>query len=224
MPTSATARITPPDAAAATGTGDLVPWAGALLALLIAACLFLQFSIDDVLKRDEAIYAYGGQQLAEGVAPYASIFDPKTPLATIIAGVATIGGRAVGAHDGAGDVHAMRIVFLVFALLTVLAVYLLGLRLWGSVLAALTGAVVFSSFRGFALDALGGPNAKTPGIFFGVLSMALLGAGSGEGSPARSRSWSGSRSGSTWRSRSSPRRWCRSRAAGCGRRCLRWPA
>jgi hypothetical protein len=174
LPTSATARISPPDAAAPRGVGELVPWAGALLALLIAACLFLQFSIDDVLKRDEAIYAYGGQQLAEGVAPYASIFDPKTPLATVIAGVATIGGRALGARDGAGDVHAMRIVFLVFALLTVLAVYLLGLRLWGSVLAALTGAVVFSSFRGFALDALGGPNAKTPGIFFGVLSMALL--------------------------------------------------
>jgi hypothetical protein len=153
---------------------DFAPAGGALLALLIAVVLFLQFSIDDVLKRDEAIYAYGGQQLAEGVAPYASVFDPKTPLATGFAALATIAGRAVGADSGAADVHAMRILFFAFAVGTVLAIYLLGLQLWASALAALAGAVTFMSFKGFALDAIGGPNAKTPGIFFAVLSMALL--------------------------------------------------
>ena len=33
---------------------------------------------------------------------------------------------------------------------------------------------MFVAFRGFAIDALGGPNAKTPGIFFCVLAMWLL--------------------------------------------------
>ena len=33
---------------------------------------------------------------------------------------------------------------------------------------------MFASFRSFALDAIGGPDAKTPGILFAVLSMALL--------------------------------------------------
>ena len=79
-----------PEAAATRGrAARFAPAAGALLSLLIALVLFLQFSIDDVLKRDEAIYAYGGQQLAEGVAPYASVFDPKTPLATGFAALRT---------------------------------------------------------------------------------------------------------------------------------------
>jgi len=145
-----------------------------VLAGLIALALFLQFSIDDVLKRDEAIYAYGGQQLVEGVAPYASVFDPKTPLGTGFAAIGVVAARAAGAADGAGDVHGMRILFLVFAVLAVLAVYALGLWLWDSALAALAGAVVFCSFHGFALDAIGGPNAKTPAIFLAVLAMALL--------------------------------------------------
>src|SRR3954452_19471419 len=152
----------------------LAPVGGAVLAGLIALALFLQFSLDDVLKRDEAIYAYGGQQLVEGVAPYASVFDPKTPLATGFAAVGVVAARAAGAADGAGDVHGMRMLFLLFAVLAVLAVYALGLWLWDSVLAALAGAVVFCSFHGFALDAIGGPNAKTPGVFFAVLAMALL--------------------------------------------------
>src|SRR4051795_12096722 len=152
----------------------LAPVGGAVLAGLIALALFLQFSIDDVLKRDEAIYAYGGQQLVEGVAPYASVFDPKTPLGTGFAAVGVVAARAAGAADGAGDVHGMRILFLVFAVLAVLAVYALGLWLWDSALAALAGAVVFCSFHGFALDAIGGPNAKTPAIFLAVLAMALL--------------------------------------------------
>ena len=58
-----------------------VTWAGAILALLIAVVLFSRFGIDDELRRDEAIYAYGGQQMAQGVPPYLSILDPKTPLA-----------------------------------------------------------------------------------------------------------------------------------------------
>src|SRR3954463_10131255 len=84
----------------------LAPVGGAVLAGLIALALFLQFSIDDVLKRDEAIYAYGGQQLVEGVAPYASVFDPKTPLGT---GFPAIGGgaaRAAGGARGGGGADA----------------------------------------------------------------------------------------------------------------------
>src|ERR687886_260067 len=70
---------------------------GAPLACLIAAvALFAQFGVYGQLDRDEAIYAYGGQQLAHGVAPYASIFDPKTPGATFLAGVAAAVARAYG--------------------------------------------------------------------------------------------------------------------------------
>jgi hypothetical protein len=149
---------------------DSIAWVGALLALATAGALFSRFSIDDTLTRDESIYAYGGQQLADGVPFYVSIFDPKTPLSAMLAGVAVITGRAVGA----GDVHSIRIAFFMFACLAVAAMYLLGLWLWGSPLAGAVSAATFASFRVFAVDALGGPDAKTPGVFLAIVSMALL--------------------------------------------------
>jgi hypothetical protein len=138
--------------------------AGAVLALLVAAALFSRYGIHGALARDEAVYAYGGQQLDDGVPFYASIFDQKTPGAAFLAGL----GDALGGFDG------IRIAFFVCACLTVVAVYLPALELWGSVLAALVAAVVFASFRGFAIDALAGPDAKTPGVLLAVVSMLLM--------------------------------------------------
>jgi len=147
-----------------------IGWVGAVLALAVAVALFTRFSFDDTMRRDEAIYAYGGQQLAAGVPLYHGIFDPKTPVAQALAGAAA----ALAPGRGFADVHAIRVAFFVAACLSVVAVYWLGLVLWGSPLAALLGATVFASFRSFALDAVGGPDAKTPGILFAVLALALL--------------------------------------------------
>jgi hypothetical protein len=141
-----------------------------VLALLIGVALFSRFGLDEELRRDEAIYAYGGQQLAEGVPPYVSILDPKTPLATFLSGGAVIIGRAAGVDD----LYAIRLAFFGLACLTVLAVYLAGMALFKSPLVGLVAAATFATFKGFAIDALGGPNAKTPGILFAVLATALL--------------------------------------------------
>jgi hypothetical protein len=138
--------------------------AGAILSLAVAGALFSRYGIHGALARDEAVYAYGGQQLDHGTPFYASIFDQKTPGAAFLAGL----GDWLGGLDG------IRIAFFVCACLTVVAVYLLALDLWGSVLAALVAAVAFASFRGFAIDALAGPDAKTPGILLAVLSMLLM--------------------------------------------------
>jgi hypothetical protein len=148
----------------------LLTWGGGVLALLTGVVLFTRFGIHGNLFRDESIYAYGGQQLANGVPVYIGIFDPKPPLPTFLEALGAVGARAVGKDE----VLTMRAEFFVFALLAVVAVYVLGLRLWNSVLAALAGAVVFASFKGFAIDALGGPDAKTPGILLAVLSLALV--------------------------------------------------
>lgn len=143
---------------------------GVAVSLVAALLVFTRWSINDSLQRDEAIYVYGGQQMTHGVAPYVSIFDPKTPLGTMLSAV----GIWIGNVFGALDVHAIRIVYFVFALLAVVAVYLLTSWLWSSPLAGVVAAVVFAAFRGWAIDALTGPNAKMPGIFFAVLSMALV--------------------------------------------------
>lgn len=148
-----------------------MPWlAGAVVSLAVAVALFSRFGINGSLSRDESIYAYGGQQLSHGVAPYLGIFDPKGPMATWIAGLASVAAHAVGRND----IYAVRLAYFVCACLTVLAVYLLGARLWRSTVAGVVGAVVFASFRGFAADALSGPDAKTPGVLLAVLSMWFL--------------------------------------------------
>ncbi len=142
---------------------------GALGALAAAVVMFTRFSIDGTLERDPAIYAYSAQQFAHGVPIYASIFDPKGPLASLTAGVAVAAGRLVGLFD----LHSIRLAYLAMTCLTVLAVYWLALRLWRSVVAAVVAAVVFAAFRGIALDAMTGPDAKTPGILCAVLAMTL---------------------------------------------------
>jgi hypothetical protein len=145
-------------------------WAGAFISLVVAIVLYSRYGIGGNLSRDESIYAYGGQQLVDGVAPYASIFDPKTPLATMLAGLGVAGGRAVGAND----LDAIRILFFAMSCLTVVAVYRLVVVIWRSPLAGVIAAVTFASFRGFAIDALAGPDAKTPGVLLGVVAMILL--------------------------------------------------
>lgn len=143
---------------------------GLAIAVAVACILFLRFSINGDLSRDESIYAYGAQQLNHGVPPYQSIFDPKGPLATLLLGF----GVWIGHLFGANGIYAMRVLFLLFSIATVAMIYVLTLRLWGSIAGAITAAVVFATFRGYAADAIAGPDAKTPGIFFAVLSMYLL--------------------------------------------------
>lgn len=138
--------------------------------LLLAVAMYTRFGVGEELRRDESIYAYAGQQLAEGVPPYVSILDPKTPLASILAGL----GVAVGRFAGAEDLIAIRLLFFVLSCLTVLAVHLAAAWLFRSTAAGLVAAAVFVGFLGFAIDALGGPNAKTPGILFAAASTALI--------------------------------------------------
>lgn len=144
--------------------------AGFAASIVLAFILFLRYSINGDLNRDEAIYAYAGQQLARGVPPYQSIFDPKGPLASLLLGLAAWIGQLLSVNG----IYAMRVLFLLFAVATVAMIYVLTLRLWGSVSAALSAAFVFATFRGWAADAVAGPDAKMPSVFFVVLSMYLL--------------------------------------------------
>lgn len=143
--------------------------AGAAASVAVAILLFTRWSIDGSLSRDESIYVYGGQQLTHGVAPYASIFDPKAPVATFLCGL----GAWLAHLFGVNDVLTIRVLFCLCSVLAVLALYLLVLRIWESVIAALAAAVVLACYTGFARDALTGPDAKTPGVLFLIVSMWL---------------------------------------------------
>src|SRR6478735_1319084 len=75
-------------ALASSRASRVVPWALALLVLVVAVVLYTRFSLADLLSRDEAIAAYGAQQWAHGVPFYTSIFDAKGPLSSALGGVA----------------------------------------------------------------------------------------------------------------------------------------
>lgn len=142
---------------------------GAVVSLTVGAVLYTRFSFNGVFWRDEAIYAYAGQQMTHGRAPYVSIFDAKGPGSSMIAGAAAGLAHLLGVDD----LHMIRLAFFACSLLTVLGVYLLALKLWRSVPGALVAAVVFASFKGFAWDASAGPDGHSPAVTFAVLAMWL---------------------------------------------------
>lgn len=141
-----------------------------LVAVVVAGLVFARYGINGDMSRDEGIYAYAGQQLARGVAPYASIFDPKGPVAAVIAGVAAW----VGGLLGLTDFYLIRVAFFACALASVAAMHLLATRLWHSWLAGLTAALALVAIPAFAMDALPGPDAKTPGVALVLLAMLYL--------------------------------------------------
>lgn len=143
---------------------------GALATFVSALALFTRFSLDGSLERDEAIYVYGAERFSHGVPPYVSIFDPKTPVATLLGGF----GAGVARLVGSGELYGIRVEFLILSLLTVVAVYLLALELFGSVGGAVVAGIAFSCYTTFADDAMAGPDAKTPGVLFMVVCMLLL--------------------------------------------------
>src|SRR6516164_6393261 len=94
---------------------DLLPVVGAVGSLAVALILFTRFTLYSALGRDEGIYAYGGIRMVHGVPPYSSIFDPKTPVATLVCGIAAWFGHLTG-HN---QLTTIRLAFLVIALATV---------------------------------------------------------------------------------------------------------
>ena len=99
----------------------------AVVALVVAVLLYTRFSVHGDFVRDEAISASGGPRRPDdGVAPYQSIFDPKTPLATFLCAF----GAAVGRLIGRSELTMIRLVFFLCSVLAVLAIYLLAVRVF----------------------------------------------------------------------------------------------
>jgi hypothetical protein len=134
-----------------------------------AVILLGRFGVDGRLTRDQSVYAYAGQQLFHGVAPYDSIFDPKGPLAAMIAAV----GAAIGAGTGHAELTGIRLVFGAIACVGVGATFLLSRELWGSTSAGLAAAAGACAMPALAADAFSGPDAKTPAVFLVTMAMWL---------------------------------------------------
>jgi hypothetical protein len=145
-------------------TGD--PWV--LVCALAALVVYLLRGFEDGLTRDMAVYAYGGQQVAEGVPPYAAILNRAGPLAHLVPGI----GAWVAGQVGVDDLLGMRVLLMLVAVAAVATVYLVGRDLTRSRVAGLASAAALLCFEGFIRAAVQGPREKTTMVLF--LSLALL--------------------------------------------------
>lgn len=130
---------------------------------LVAAALFASYGVGGQLSRDEAVYVYAGQRLVDGVPPYQGVFDPKGPAGSaVLAAVAALPGD---------DVVAVRVAFALLSVGSVLALFLLAVRLTGSLPAGVVAGLVLACARGFTRDALSGPDVKTLGVLLLLLTL-----------------------------------------------------
>jgi 4-amino-4-deoxy-L-arabinose transferase-like glycosyltransferase len=140
---------------------------------LVAVVVYSLHGFRGYLDRDVALYAYGGQQVVDGVPPYVGVLNRAGPLAHILPGI----GVAVARLVGADDLTSIRVVFMLFAVACVGVVYLTTRDVFRSRLAGVAAAAAFLSFTGFVHYATYGPREKTPMTLF----LALGGAGCGPG-------------------------------------------
>jgi hypothetical protein len=153
-------------AAAARTQRDRAVYAVAGVALLVYALHGFQGR----LVRDVAIYSYGAQQVVDGVPPYVGILNRAGPLAHLLPAAGVVGARLAGISDLLG----MRLLFLLFAVASVCAVYGLTRTLFGSPLAGVAAAATFLSFHGFIRYAAYGPREKTPMVLFVVSALIAM--------------------------------------------------
>ncbi len=142
------------------------PWGLAVAA--IGAVVFVLQGFGGVLSRDLALYAYAGQQFADGVPPYVAVLNRAGPLAHMVPGFGAMLARVLGTDD----LLTMRVMMLVLSVVAVWVTYLAGRDLFGSRAAGAAAAATLLASRAVVLYAGGGPREKTTMIL--LVACALL--------------------------------------------------
>jgi hypothetical protein len=137
---------------------------------IVGLVVYALHGSNGALTRDLALYTYAGQRVADGVPPYVGVLNRAGPLAHLLPGA----GAAIARLGGFDELATMRVLFLLFAVATVCAVYALGRALFGSVPVALVTAAAFLTYYGFIDYAFNGPREKTPMTLFIVLALLAM--------------------------------------------------
>jgi len=146
-----------------------VDWWGPGLAL-IGVGIFLLHGFGGLLTRDLALYAYGGQQFAEGVPPYVAVLNRAGPLAHMVPGFGAMIARTLGTDD----LLTMLALMTVLSAIAVWLTYLLGRDAFRSRLAGIASAVTLLTFQGFVTYATGGPREKTTMLLLVVCALLAV--------------------------------------------------
>lgn len=129
---------------------------GPVLGVLSAAFFWLN-GFDDLLTRDLALYAYAGQQVAEGVPPYVGVMNRSGPLAHLVPGF----GAWLAGVLGADDLMTMRVMMLVLTALIVWASYAVARDSLASRLSGVVAAAFVATIPAVSFYASAGPREKT---------------------------------------------------------------
>ncbi|MGB6004187.1 MAG: hypothetical protein WBG36_06170, partial [Ornithinimicrobium sp.] len=144
------------------------PWGLAVAA--IGAAVFLLQGFGGVLSRDRGLYAYAGQQFADGVPPYEGVLNRAGPLAHMVPGFGAMIARALGTDD----LLTMRVMMMVLTVLTVWLTYFLGRDMFGSRVAGVVAAATLLSSRAVVIYAGGGPREKTTMVLLVVCALLAI--------------------------------------------------
>lgn len=134
-PTEAVLLDRPPEKAASPLWRQLFHWHFAVLLAIMIFFGAIRWRLADMpLERDEAEYAYAGQLMLQGIPPYQLVYNMKLPgTYTVYAAIlAAFGETARGIHIG----------FLLVNALSIILVYLLTARLFGT----LAGTIAAASY------------------------------------------------------------------------------
>ncbi len=144
------------------------PWGLAVAA--VGAVVFLLHGFGGVLSRDLGLYAYAGQQFADGEPPYVGVLNRAGPLAHMVPGLGALIARALGTDD----LLTMRVLMMVLTVLAVWLTYLLGRDLFGSRAAGLAAAVTLMASRVVVIYSGSGPREKTTMLVLVVCALLAI--------------------------------------------------
>ncbi len=129
---------------------------------VVALGTYLLRGFDEMISRDNGIYAYGARQVLAGQPPYVGIVNRGGPLAHLIPVPGILAARITG-HD---ELLGMRAWYTLLAVACVVLAYLVAHDVFASRLAGLVAAATMLSFEGFIALAVAGPREKTPMVLF----------------------------------------------------------
>ena len=142
----------------------------AILLFLTAILVYLTAGLDNVLLRDNAIFYYSGQQLLQGVPPYASIFYIKTPLTTFVTAL----GAAPAAFLPASELASVRVLFLLIGGVSVALLFLLSIELFEDTRGAVFSALAMLTLYGLTFQTVAGPRPKIIFLLCEIAALLLL--------------------------------------------------
>ncbi|MFY9609538.1 MAG: DolP-mannose mannosyltransferase [Blastocatellia bacterium] len=139
-----------------------------LITMAGAVIVYSQFQFwEHPTEKDHAIWDYFAQVISRGGVPYRDVVDIKTPLSAYIGAAAIV----IAPHFGLRDIIAIRLAFLLLAILTVGFTFLVGLDFSGSRRVGLLASVIMLGVDLFGTSNSGGIQPKTSMVLFGLLTL-----------------------------------------------------